>query len=86
ADPLTESGLFPPMICNMLNVGEETGSIDTMLEKAADYYEEEVSDATESAAAALEPIIIIVMALIVIGIIAAVFSPMISLYTNIDAL
>ncbi|MBQ3789500.1 MAG: type II secretion system F family protein [Lachnospiraceae bacterium] len=86
SDPLTESGLFPPMICNMINVGEETGSIDTMLEKAADYYEEEVSDATESAAAALEPVIIIVMALIVIGIIAAVFSPMISLYTNIDAL
>ncbi|MCR5674505.1 MAG: type II secretion system F family protein [Lachnospiraceae bacterium] len=86
ADPMEESALFPPMICNMIRVGEESGSIDTMLEKAADYYEQEVSDATESAAAALEPIIIIVMALIVIGIIAAVFSPMISLYTNIDAL
>ena len=86
ADPLTDSGLFPPMICNMIRVGEETGSIDTMLEKAADYYEDEVSEATESAAAALEPVIIIIMALVVIGIIAAVFSPMISLYTNIDAL
>ncbi len=86
ADPLTGSGLFPPMICNMIRVGEETGSLDTMLEKAADYFEEEVSSSTESAAAALEPIIIIIMALIVIGIIAAVFSPMLSLYTNIDAL
>ncbi|MCR4763627.1 MAG: type II secretion system F family protein [Lachnospiraceae bacterium] len=86
ADPLTESGLFPPMICNMIRVGEETGTIDTMLEKSAEYYEEEVSSATESAAAALEPIIIIIMALVVIGIIAAVFSPMIALYTNIDAL
>ncbi len=86
ADPLTDSGLFPPMICNMVRVGEETGSIDTMLEKAADYYEEEVTSATEAAAAALEPVIIVIMALIVIGIIAAVFSPMISLYTNIDTL
>lgn len=86
ADPIADSGLYPMMIVNMIKVGEETGTVDSMLEKAADYYEEEVTAATEAAAAALEPIIIIVMALIVVGIIAAVFAPMISLYTNIDAL
>lgn len=84
--PLRESGIFPPMVYHMVGIGEETGGLDEMLNKVAEYYEEEVVAATEQAAAAIEPLIIIVMAGIVIAIIAAVFTPMISLYSNVDNL
>lgn len=82
---LKESGLFPPMVYHMAGVGEETGKLDAMLQKTADYYEEEVAAGVSQAAAALEPIVIIVLSLIVMTIIAAVFTPMVSLYSNVDA-
>lgn len=84
--PLRESGIFPPMVFHMVSIGEETGGLDEMLNKVAEYYEEEVMAATEQAAAAIEPIIIIVMAFVVGAIIAAVFTPMLSMYSNIDNL
>lgn len=84
--PLKESGVFPPMVYHMVGIGEETGGLDDMLNKVAEYYEEEVAAATEQAAAAIEPLIIIFMAVIVITIIGAVFTPMLSLYGNIDSL
>lgn len=82
--PLKESGIFPPMVYHMVGIGEETGGLDSMLDKVADYYEEEVMAATEQAAAAIEPLIIVFMAFIIIAIIGAVFGPMVSIYTNID--
>lgn len=84
--PLKESGVFPPMVYHMVGIGEETGGLDEMLDKVAEYYEEEVTAATEQAAAALEPLIIVLMAGIVIAIIAAIFGPMVSMYSNVDAL
>ncbi len=84
--PLEQSGVVPPMIYHMIGIGEETGAMDTMLEKAADYYEEEVQQATEQAAAALEPMVIIVMAAVVILIIAAVYAPMLTMYSAIGNL
>lgn len=84
--PLCESGIFPPLVYHMVGIGEETGRLDTMLDKAAEYYEEEVMAATEQAAAALEPLIIVGMAFIVIAIIAAIFTPMIAMYSNIEYL
>lgn len=84
--PLQQSEVIPPMIYHMVGIGEETGAMDSMLEKAADYYEEEVQQATEQAAAALEPMVIIFMALVVIGIIAAVYAPMLTMYSSIGSL
>lgn len=84
--PLRESGIFPSMVYHMVGIGEETGGLDEMLDKVAEYYEEEVTAATEQAAAALEPLVIIFMAVIVISIIAAVFTPMLTLYSNVDNL
>ena len=84
--PLQESGVFPSMVYHMVGIGEETGGLDTMLDKVAEYYEEEVTAATEQAAAALEPLVIIFMAVIVIAIIAAVFTPMLTLYSSVDNL
>ncbi|RGZ00160.1 type II secretion system F family protein [Clostridium sp. AM58-1XD] len=82
AVPLRDCGMFPPMVYHMVNIGEETGGLDGMLDSLAVYYEEEVEAATEKAAAALEPLIILFMAFIVIAIIMAVYTPMLSMYQN----
>lgn len=81
--PLEESEVFPPMVYHMIGIGEETGNMEEMLDKIADYYDEEVEMATQSLVAALEPLIIVVMALVVVPIILAVMMPMFSLYNAI---
>lgn len=78
--PLKTSGLFPPMVCHMVSIGEETGNIESMLENVAGYYEEDVQNATESMMALMEPAIIIVMAFVVGFLILAILSPMFTLY------
>lgn len=84
--PLRECGMFPPMVYHMARIGEESGNMEEMLSKLADYYEEEVENATASMMAALEPLIIVVLAAIVIVIIGAVLSPMLSMYQGLDNL
>lgn len=81
--PLKESGVFPPMVYHMIGIGEETGNVEDMMDKIADYYDEEVQMATEGLLAAIEPLIIILMALIVVPIILAVMMPMFSLYNAV---
>ncbi|MDD7418512.1 MAG: type II secretion system F family protein, partial [Ruminococcus sp.] len=65
SEPLEASGIFPPMVYHMTGIGEETGNVEEMLEKMADYYDEEVEMTTQSVLAAMEPIIILFMALII---------------------
>lgn len=84
--PIKECGLFPPMVHHMARIGEESGNMEEMLGKLADYYEEEVEIATQSLMAALEPLIIIVLAVIVMVIIGAVLSPMMTMYQGLDNL
>ncbi|RDU21851.1 type II secretion system F family protein [Anaerosacchariphilus polymeriproducens] len=86
SEPLERCRLFPPMIYQMTKIGEETGDIESMLEKLADYYDEEVEVATQSMMAALEPLIIIVLAVVVGGLIGAVMAPMMSMYEGLDNL
>ena len=86
SQPLEECGLFPTMLYHMVRIGEETGSTDEMLEKLADYYDEEVEMATQQLMAAMEPMIIIVLAAIVGFLIAAVMSPMLTMYQSLDNL
>ena len=83
SQPIEDSGVFPPMVYHMIRIGEETGNMEGMMDKVADYYDEEVEMATQSLIAALEPLIIIMMAVIVVPIILAVLMPMFSLYTAI---
>ena len=64
SEPLTASKIFPPMVCHMTGIGEETGNIEDMLEKLADYYDEEVEMTTQSVLAAMEPLIIVFMAVV----------------------
>ncbi len=86
SEPLKTCGLFPPMVVHMTKIGEETGDMEAMLEKMADYYDEEVELATQSLMAALEPMIIVVLAVIVGVLVGAVVSPMLSLYQGLENL
>ena len=84
--PLEQCGLYPPMVYHMVRIGEEAGSIETMLDKLADYYDEEVEMAVQSLMAAMEPAIIIVLAAIVGVLIASVLAPMMKMYEALDSL
>ena len=84
--PLEECGLFPPMVYHMVRIGEESGNIEEMLDKLADYYDEEVEMAVQSLMAFLEPIMILVLAAIVGVLIASVLAPMMKMYEALDNL
>ena len=84
--PLQESGLFPPMVYQMIRIGEESGNTEEMLDKLADYYEEEVEMAVQSVMAALEPMIIILLAIVVGGLVAACMLPMMNMYEALDSM
>lgn len=75
AGPLKESGVFPPMVVQMINVGEQTGGLDEMLTKIADFYDEEVDAAVETLLSAMEPIFIVFLGTIVGGMIVAMYLP-----------
>ena len=73
--PLKESGVFPPMVVQMINVGEQTGGLDEMLSKIADFYDEEVDAAVSGLLAVMEPIMIVVLGVVVGGMIVAMYLP-----------
>lgn len=75
AGPLKESGVFPPMVVQMINVGEQTGGLDEMLTKIADFYDGEVDTAVEALLAVMEPIMIVVLGVVVGGMIVAMYLP-----------
>ncbi|MEQ9569694.1 MAG: type II secretion system F family protein, partial [Longimicrobiales bacterium] len=75
AGPLKESGVFPPMVVQMINVGEQTGGLDEMLTKIADFYDEEVDTAVEALLSAMEPVMIVVLGVVVGGMIVAMYLP-----------
>jgi type IV pilus assembly protein PilC len=79
ADPLRESKIFPPMVCQMVAVGENTGGLDTMLKKVADLYEEEVDDAVNNLTALMEPMIMIVLGVILGGLVISMYLPIFQL-------
>ena len=83
AGPLKESSVFPSMVGHMVGVGEETGALDAMLSKIADFYEDQVAAAVKSLTAIIEPIMIIVVGAIVGFIVIAMYMPMFSLYDQI---
>jgi type IV pilus assembly protein PilC len=78
-EPLKKGGVFPPMMLQMVSVGEETGKIDEMLMRAADFYEEEVDTAVEGLSSILEPIIIVFLGGSIGTIVVAMFMPMFAL-------
>ncbi len=82
SEPLAASGIFPPMLHHMLKIGEDTGTTEQMLDKVAEYYEDEVTEATKNLTTAMEPAIILVLAVIVGGVVGSIMMPMLSIYQN----
>ncbi len=83
AEPLTRSEQFPPMVCQMIGVGEQTGAMDTMLSKIADFYEDEVDAAVEGMMSLIEPVIIAFLGVVIGTIVVAMYLPMFSLISQI---
>ena len=74
-EPLSESVVFPPMVVQMIGVGESTGALDAMLQKIADFYEDEVDNAVASMKQLIEPIMILVLGVIIGGLIISMYLP-----------
>jgi type IV pilus assembly protein PilC len=83
ANPLSQNPVFPPMVVHMISVGEETGALDSMLRKIADFYDEEVSSTVESLTSMIEPLMIVIMGTIIGVIIVSLYMPMFQVITLI---
>ncbi len=83
AEPLAETGVFPGMVVQMINVGESTGALDTMLVKIADFYDEEVDQAVENLTAAIEPLMMVFLGGMIGGLVVAMYLPIFSMASAI---
>ncbi len=84
ADPLGESGVFPPMVMQMISVGEETGNLDNMLIKIADFYDSEVDTAVNGLTSMIEPLIIVFMGVVIGSIVIAMFMPIFNMSSLVE--
>ena len=85
ADPLMQSNVFPPMVVQMIGVGEQTGALDNMLNKIADFYEEEVDVAVAALTSLLEPLMMVFIGGIVGVILIAMYLPIFSIAGQVKA-
>jgi len=83
AEPLRSSGVFPPMVVQMVSVGEQTGALDAMLSKIADFYDDEVDTAVATLTSLLEPMMIVFLGVVVGGLVVAMYLPIFKLVTLI---
>lgn len=81
SEPIEASEVFPQMVYHMLRIGEETGNTEAMLDKVAEYYEQEVEAATKNLTTAMEPAVIILLAVVVGGVVGAIVMPMMQIYS-----
>jgi type IV pilus assembly protein PilC len=79
AEPLSESGVFPPMVTQMVGVGEATGALDAMLNKIADFYDEEVDSAVDALTSLLEPMLMVFLGVVIGGLVIAMYLPVFKL-------
>ncbi len=75
AEPLQETGVFPGMVVQMINVGEATGALDTMLEKIADFYDEEVDQAVTNLTEMIEPFMLVFLGVVIGGLVISMYLP-----------
>ncbi|MCK6505915.1 type II secretion system F family protein [Myxococcota bacterium] len=84
SEPLSETGVFPEMVCQMIGVGEATGALDVMLGKIADFYEEEVDQAVEAVTSLMEPMIMVTMGIVIGGLVIAMYMPIFTMASSIS--
>jgi len=84
AEPLTESKVFPPMVCQMISVGETTGALDNMLQKIADFYEDEVDNTVANLMSLLEPAVILFLGVVIGGLVISMYLPIFQLGAVMD--
>jgi len=84
AEPLTESKVFPPMVCQMISVGETTGALDSMLQKIADFYEDEVDNTVANLMSLLEPAVILFLGVVIGGLVISMYLPIFQLGAVMD--
>jgi len=77
--------MFPPMVVQMISIGEESGSLDQMLTKVADFYEAEVDTALQSLTSAIEPLMIVMLGTVVGFIVISMFMPLLTVITNLSS-
>ena len=85
AEPLAECGVFPPMVVQMISVGEATGAMDAMLNKIADFYDDEVDDAVSNMTAMMEPLLMVFLGTTVGGLVVAMYLPIFKLASAVGA-
>lgn len=85
AEPISKTKVFPPMVCQMINVGEQTGALDTMLEKIADFYDEEVDAAVKAMTSLMEPAIMVILGGLIGGMVVAMYLPIFEMAGSIKA-
>lgn len=83
-EPLAASGVFPPMVCQMINVGETTGALDSMLSKIADFYDDEVDSAVANLTSLMEPLVIVFLGVVIGGLVVAMYLPIFQLGTVLN--
>ena len=84
AEPLSNHPVFPPMVVQMMAVGEETGALDTMLEKVGSFYDREVKAMVEGLTSLIEPLLVVVLGATVGGMLLALYLPIFNVITLID--
>ena len=84
SDPLSESGVFPSMVCQMIAVGESTGALDSMLTKIADFYDEEVDQAVENMTALIEPFMLVFLGVVIGGLVVSMYLPIFQMASALE--
>ncbi|TVQ78143.1 MAG: type II secretion system F family protein [Bradymonadales bacterium] len=85
AEPISRSTVFPPMVCQMINVGEQTGALDTMLGKIADFYDDEVDAAVKGLTSLMEPAMMVILGGLIGGMVVAMYLPIFEMAGNLQA-
>ena len=80
--PIRENNIFPKMLSSMIKIGEESGSLDDILNKTADFYDDEVEQAIQTATSMIEPLLIVIMGVVIGGIVISIMLPMFDMYTQ----